>query len=224
MKWNKAARRPHRTSTASSITVMSVLHLAEGLMASSAGGMTKLLLSGNHIPSPKVYVNLRRHKGQRWSYCNSTVCHVTSTQLEVVYFPFQKNLSLNQSVVNSVCQQTAWGEMPTQKVPGGVRGESGRGEEGRGGFPWGKKSVNNAVNKSLQEFFISKSMKTSIFKHSQTSSPTFRTDSNPPHHNHQRSLVDQIKPTLVDSNVFADSTFFFIHNCSICIWQTANLA
>lgn len=48
----------HRTSTASSMTVMSVLHLAEGLMASSAGGMTKLLLNGSHIPSPKVYVNL----------------------------------------------------------------------------------------------------------------------------------------------------------------------
>lgn len=50
----------HRTSTASSMTVMSVLHLAEGLMASSAGGMTKLLLNGSHIPSPKVYVNLQR--------------------------------------------------------------------------------------------------------------------------------------------------------------------
>lgn len=53
----------HRTSTASSMTVMSVLHLAEGLMASSAGGMTKLLLSGSHMPSPKVYVNLQR---TRW--------------------------------------------------------------------------------------------------------------------------------------------------------------
>lgn len=52
------SHRTHRTSTASSITVMSVLHLAEGLMASSAGGMTKLLLNGSHIPSPKVYVNL----------------------------------------------------------------------------------------------------------------------------------------------------------------------
>lgn len=41
------------------MTVMSVLHLAEGLMASSAGGITKLLLSGSHIPSPKVYVNLQ---------------------------------------------------------------------------------------------------------------------------------------------------------------------
>lgn len=51
------------TSTASSMTVMSVLHLADGLMASSAGGMTKLLLSGNHIPSPKVYVNLQEDKG-----------------------------------------------------------------------------------------------------------------------------------------------------------------
>lgn len=49
----------HRTSTASSMTVISVLHLAEGLMASSAGGMTKLLLNGSHIPSPKVYVNLQ---------------------------------------------------------------------------------------------------------------------------------------------------------------------
>lgn len=53
----------HLTSTASSMTVMSVLHLAEGLMASSAGGMTKLLLRGSHIPSPKVYVNLQ--KGQK---------------------------------------------------------------------------------------------------------------------------------------------------------------
>lgn len=44
------------------MTVMSVLHLAEGLMASSAGGMTKLLLNGSHIPSPKVYVNLCRAK------------------------------------------------------------------------------------------------------------------------------------------------------------------
>lgn len=42
------------------MTVISVLHLAEGLMASSAGGMTKLLLNGSHIPSPKVYVNLQR--------------------------------------------------------------------------------------------------------------------------------------------------------------------
>ena len=50
----------HLTSTASSMTVMSVLHFAEGLMASSAGGMTKLLLNGSHIPSPKVYVNLQR--------------------------------------------------------------------------------------------------------------------------------------------------------------------
>lgn len=41
------------------MTVMSVLHLAEGFMASSAGGMTKLLLNGSHIPSPKVYVNLQ---------------------------------------------------------------------------------------------------------------------------------------------------------------------
>lgn len=49
----------YRTSTASSMTVMSVLHFAEGLMASSAGGMTKLLLNGSHIPSPKVYVNLQ---------------------------------------------------------------------------------------------------------------------------------------------------------------------
>lgn len=52
----------HLTSTASSITVMSVLHLADGLMASSAGGMTKLLLNGSHIPSPKVYVNLQEDK------------------------------------------------------------------------------------------------------------------------------------------------------------------
>lgn len=29
-------------------------------MASSAGGMTKLLLNGSHIPSPRVYVNLQR--------------------------------------------------------------------------------------------------------------------------------------------------------------------
>lgn len=42
------------------MTVISVLHLADGLIASSAGGMTKLLLNGNHIPSPNVYVNLRR--------------------------------------------------------------------------------------------------------------------------------------------------------------------
>lgn len=59
----------YRTSTASSMTVMSVLHLAEGLMASSAGGMTKLLLNGSHIPSPKVYVNLQRAKwviGRPW--------------------------------------------------------------------------------------------------------------------------------------------------------------
>lgn len=34
-------------------------------MASSAGGMTKLLLSGSHIPSPKVYVNLQRTKKKR---------------------------------------------------------------------------------------------------------------------------------------------------------------
>lgn len=47
-------RGTYLTSTASSITVMSVLHLAEGLMASSAGGMTKLLLRGSHMPSPKV--------------------------------------------------------------------------------------------------------------------------------------------------------------------------
>lgn len=44
----------HLTSTASSITVMSVLHFAEGLMASSAGGITKLLLRGSHMPSPRV--------------------------------------------------------------------------------------------------------------------------------------------------------------------------
>jgi len=52
------------TSTASSMTVISVLHLAEGLMASSAGGMTKLLLSGSHMPSPRVYVNLTHKKAQ----------------------------------------------------------------------------------------------------------------------------------------------------------------
>lgn len=47
-------KNTHLTSTASSMTVISVLHLAEGLMASSAGGITKLLLSGSHIPSPSV--------------------------------------------------------------------------------------------------------------------------------------------------------------------------
>lgn len=46
--------RTHLTSTASSITVMSVLHFADGLMASSAGGITKLLLRGSHMPSPRV--------------------------------------------------------------------------------------------------------------------------------------------------------------------------
>lgn len=64
IRTRKEEKTPYRTSTASSITVMSVLHLAEGLMASSAGGMTKLLLSGSHIPSPKVYVNLRQRG--RW--------------------------------------------------------------------------------------------------------------------------------------------------------------
>lgn len=49
-----APGRAHLTSTASSITVMSVLHFAEGLMASSAGGITKLLLRGSHMPSPRV--------------------------------------------------------------------------------------------------------------------------------------------------------------------------
>ncbi len=46
------------------MTFMSVLHFAEGLMASSAGGMTKLLLNGSHIPSPKVYVNLQGQEGR----------------------------------------------------------------------------------------------------------------------------------------------------------------
>ncbi len=62
----------HRTSTASSMTVMSVLHLAEGLMASSAGGMTKLLLNGSHIPSPKVYVNLQKTRREKTSKVTET--------------------------------------------------------------------------------------------------------------------------------------------------------
>lgn len=72
----------HRTSTASSMTVMSVLHLAEGLMASSAGGMTKLLLNGSHIPSPNVQVNLQRGKEGVLDMSHFKACQLSKDSID----------------------------------------------------------------------------------------------------------------------------------------------
>lgn len=60
---------PYLTSAGSSVTRTSVLQLARGLMDSSTGGTTKLLLTGSQRPWPKLKVDLQCksfHWGSPW--------------------------------------------------------------------------------------------------------------------------------------------------------------
>lgn len=60
---------PYLTSAGSSVTSTSVLQLARGLMDSSTGGTTKLLLTGSQRPWPKLKVDLQCksfHWGTPW--------------------------------------------------------------------------------------------------------------------------------------------------------------
>lgn len=81
--WNRGASRalrrpwyrcwrwhPYLTSAGSSVTSTSVLQLARGLMDSSTGGTTKLLLTGSQSPWPKLKVDLQCksfHWGTPWA-------------------------------------------------------------------------------------------------------------------------------------------------------------